>query len=77
MGVSPDPEKCAIIKEWPAPKSNSEVKSFLQTVQFNAKFMGGEHGEATYPELTAPLRALTKKYARFRWGKEEDSHLTS
>ena len=72
-GVSADPEKCPIIKEWPAPKSTSEVKSFLQTTQFNAKFMGGEAGEATYPELTAPLRALTKKYARFRWGNLEDT----
>ena len=43
-GMSPDKEKCKIIKEWPAPTSNSEVKSFLQTVQFNAKFMGGEPG---------------------------------
>ena len=71
-GVSPDPEKCRIIKNWPAPKNGSEVKSFLQTVQFNAKFMGGEAGESTYPELTAPLRNLTKKYARFRWGKTEE-----
>ena len=73
MGVSADPEKCGIIKEWPAPKNTSEVKSFLQTAQFNAKFMGGESGEPTYPELTAPLRALTKKYARFRWGVSEDT----
>ena len=39
-GMSPDPEKYAVIKNWPAPKSNKEVKSFLQTVQFNAKFLG-------------------------------------
>ena len=47
LGVSPDPEKCSIIKKWPAPKNTSEVKSFLQTVQFNAKFMGGGTGEPT------------------------------
>ena len=70
--MSPDPEKCRVIKEWPAPTSNSEVKSFLQTVQFNAKFMGGEPGQKSYPELTEPLRALTKKYARFTWGKREN-----
>ena len=38
--VSPDPEKCAVIRNWPPLKSNAEVKSFLQTVQFNSKFMG-------------------------------------
>ena len=72
-GMSTDPEKCRVIKDWPAPKSNAEVKSFLQAVQFNAKFLGGEPGEISYPELTEPLRALTKKYARFRWGNKEDS----
>ena len=59
--MSPDPEKCAIIKNWPAPSSCKEVKSFLevknflQTIQFNAKFLGAEKaGEKTYPELTGP-----------------------
>ena len=44
----------------------------MQTVQFNAKFLGGEAGEASYPELTEPLRILTKKYSRFRWGNQEE-----
>ena len=72
-GMSPDPEKCKVIQDWPAPNSKSEVKSFLQTVQFNSKFLGGQAGEASYPELTEPLRAITKKYARFRWGEREES----
>ena len=71
-GMSPDPEKCKGIKEWPSPKSTSEVKSFLQTVQFNAKFLTGMAGEASYPELTQPLRNLTKKHARFSWGSVEE-----
>ena len=70
-GMSPDPEKCTVIGNWPAPKSCSEVKSFLQTVQFNAKFLGGEPGELSYPEITEPLRALTKKNAHFQWGPKE------
>jgi len=65
-GVSPDPSKCDAIKQWPAPKSNKEIKSFLQTVQFNAKFLGGETGEKSYPELT-------KKNAIFRWSNIEDA----
>ena len=70
-GMSTDPSKCQIIRDWPAPQSKSEVKSFLQTVQFNAKFLGGENGEISYPELTEPLRVLTRKFARFRWGERE------
>ena len=72
-GMSPDPEKCSIIKQWPAPKSATEVKSFLQTVQFNSKFLTGQAGEVSYPELTKPLRDLTKKNAKFRWTDEEES----
>ena len=70
-GMSPDPQKCSVIRNWPAPNSCTEVKSFLQTVQFNAKFLGGEPGELSYPEITEPLRALTKKNAHFHWGPRE------
>ena len=64
-GMSPDPEKCKIIKEWPLPKACNEVKSFLQTVQFNAKFLGGKVGQASYPEVTETLRILTRKNTQF------------
>ena len=71
-GMSPDPAKCEVIRNWPAPVTCSEVKSFLQTVQFHAKFLGAsKEGELTYPELTKPLRELTKKHARFVWGSRE------
>ena len=72
-GMSPDPDKCSIIKQWPAPKSAAEVKSFLQTVQFNSKFLTGQPGEISYPELTKPLRDLTKKNVKFKWTELEDS----
>ena len=73
-GMSPDPEKCEVIKNWPAPLSCTEVKSFLQTVQFHAKFLGAsEAGELSYQELTQPLREMTKKHARFVWGSREAS----
>ena len=48
-----------------------EVKSFLQTAQFNAKFLAGRHEDISYPELTKPLRDLTKKNIRFHWGQEQ------
>ena len=72
--MSHDPEKCSIIKNWPAPKRSLEVKSFLQTVQFNSKFLGGKPGElVSYPELTEPLQALTRKNARLIWGTSESA----
>ena len=55
-GMSKDPEKAAVIRNWPAPKSVRDIKSFLQTCQFNAVYMAAEEdGEMNYPELTAPL----------------------
>ena len=74
-GVSPDPEKCAVIRNWPSSKSNAEVKNFLQTVQFNSKFMGRGPGEFSYLEVTKPLRALTKKNARVICGETERCQL--
>ena len=70
-GMSTDPDKCKVIRNWPAPVNCNEVKSFLQTVQFNAKFLGCKTGELFYPDLTEPLRAMTKKNAHFIWGKRE------
>jgi hypothetical protein len=70
-GMSPDPEKCQIIKDWAAPTNCSEVKSFLQTVQFNKKFLSGKDGAKSFPDVTEPLRRLTKKNSRFRWGTEQ------
>jgi hypothetical protein len=50
-GMSPDPEKTAIIRTWPAPLTVRDVKSFLQTVQFNSAYLGAEApGELNYAE---------------------------
>ena len=62
-----DPAKSAVIKEWPAPKTVKEVKSLLQTLQFNRVYMGAENpGEMDYPELTHPFRELTKSKVKFK-----------
>ena len=66
QGMSPDPSKTKMIKDWPAPTCKSEVKSFLQTVQFCAVFMKPGPGR-TYADVTSPLRKLTAKQVRFKW----------
>ena len=73
-GMEADPEKTRLIREWPAPKTVKDVKSFLQTVQFNAVYMAAEEGEKNYAELTAPLRALTKQKVKFTWTKEHNEN---
>ena len=69
QGMSPDPSKVAIIKDWPAPKDKAEVKSFLQTVQFCSGFMRPDTGE-TYSDITKPLRELTTHGKWFKWSEE-------
>ena len=52
-----------------------DVKSFLQTVQFNAVYMAAEEpGETHFPELTAPLRDLTKRKVKFSWTARHQKH---
>ena len=69
QGMFPDPDKVEHIKAWPRPEDKDAVKSFLQTVQFCARYMREEDGE-TYANITAPLRELTKTNVRFVWSKE-------
>ena len=70
-GISLDPEERSIIKNWPAPKSSSEVKSFLWTIQCNSKLLGGKPGELSYSEVTEPLQALTRKMLGL-YGEQEN-----
>ena len=72
-GMPPDPQKWKIIQNWPQPTSCGEVRSFLQTVQFNAKFLSGKGSDLSYPELTEPLRKLTRKNAKFYWGPNQSN----
>ena len=74
-GMSDDPDKVKVIKEWPAPKTVRDVKSFLQTCQFNSVYLAAEKdGEMNYPALTAPLRELTRKRTKFQWTQKHQRH---
>ena len=73
QGMSPDPRKVEIIKNWVRPEDKAAVKSFLQTVQFNSGYMRPGEGK-TYSDITKPLRELTRQGVRFVWSQDcEDS----
>ena len=63
--MSADPAKIETIVRLEPPKNASEVKSFLQMCQYNALFMFG--GQATYSDITAPLRNLLRKAEPYVW----------
>ena len=76
QGMSADPAKVEMIRGWSRPADKSEVKSFLQTVQFCQVFMRPDQtaGPRTYSDITLPLRRLTVKNMKFKWTQEcEDS----
>eukprot|EP00112_Aurelia_sp_Birch-Aquarium-sp1_P010952 Seg2314.7 transcript_id=Seg2314.7/GoldUCD/mRNA.D3Y31 product="Transposon Tf2-3 polyprotein" pseudo=true protein_id=Seg2314.7/GoldUCD/D3Y31 len=60
-GRKPDPEKCAALQQASPPSSKDELISFLCMVRANADFI------PDLAAMTANLRNLTKKHAKFHW----------
>ena len=63
-GVRTDPEKVAAVKEWPVPKSVTEVRSFLGPYTYYRRFV------KDFANIASPLHHLTRKGARFCWDAE-------
>ena len=57
-----DPAKAQVVKVWPSPRTVKEVKSLLQTLQYNAVYMA------------APLRHLTKQQVKFKCKDEMEKN---
>ena len=72
-GVTADREKIQAIVAGGRPENIEDVRSFLMACQYNAKFLF-DHPEVqeTYEEVTAPLRVLLKKNAKFSWDTEQE-----
>ena len=69
QGMAVDTERKQVIRDWKRPGDKKEVKSFLQTVAFCRVFMRPAQGR-TYADVTAPLRQITAKHAKFRWTQQ-------
>lgn len=64
-GVKPKHDKVKAVKDFRAPASAEEVRSFLGLVNYVGKFV------PNLATVTEPLRRLTKKEVRFEWGHEQ------
>uniref|UniRef100_A0A2N9EMT7 Reverse transcriptase n=1 Tax=Fagus sylvatica TaxID=28930 RepID=A0A2N9EMT7_FAGSY len=65
-GIAVDEEKVKAIKEWPTPKSITEVRSFHGLASFYRRFV------KDFSTLAAPLTEIVKKSVGFKWGSEQD-----
>ena len=53
------------------------IRSFLQACSYNAKFAFDHTQPHTYQEITAPLRELLEKGARFVWTQRREESYQS
>ncbi|KAI3794930.1 hypothetical protein L1987_37571 [Smallanthus sonchifolius] len=67
-GIHVDPAKIEAVKNWNAPKTPSEVRSFLGLVGYYRRFI------LNFSRIALPLTTLTQKNHTFDWGpKQEDA----
>ena len=60
-GVSTEPEKVQVVKDWPTPTCVKEVRSFVGLVSYYRRFI------ANFSKIAKPLYKLTEKHCDFSW----------
>ena len=60
-GISVDPAKIEAVNNWRAPKSVTEIRSFLGLAGYYRRFVEG------FSKLAAPLTALMRKDKKYEW----------
>ena len=66
-GLHPDPENVAKVRDCPVPRTTKDIKSVIGLASYYRKFIQG------FAKIAAPLHALMKKNARFRWTEEHQT----
>ena len=56
-GIHTDPAKIEVVRDWPIPRTQTQVRSFLGLATYYRRFIRG------FAEVAAPLHHLTRK----RW----------
>ncbi|GJY53956.1 putative reverse transcriptase domain-containing protein [Tanacetum coccineum] len=65
-GIHVDPSKIKAVKNWEAPRTPSEVRSFLGLAGYYRRFI------ENLSKLAKPLTLLTQKHKEYIWGEEQE-----
>uniref|UniRef100_A0A3B3QC10 Gypsy retrotransposon integrase-like protein 1 n=1 Tax=Paramormyrops kingsleyae TaxID=1676925 RepID=A0A3B3QC10_9TELE len=65
-GIRADPAKIKVVQEWPVPRNQTEVRSFVGLASYYRRFIKG------FAEIARPLHQLTEKGRRFKWSPDCD-----
>ena len=65
-GIHVDPSKIEAVKNWKAPTTPSEIRSFLGLAGYYRRFI------ANFSKIAKPLTMLTQKNKKYEWGDEQE-----
>ncbi|GJS27096.1 putative nucleotidyltransferase, ribonuclease H [Tanacetum coccineum] len=65
-GIHVDPSKIEAVKNWKAPTTPSEIRSFLGLAGYYRCFI------ANFSKIAKPLTSLTQKNKKYEWGVEQE-----
>ncbi|GKA43126.1 putative reverse transcriptase domain-containing protein [Tanacetum coccineum] len=65
-GIHVDPSKIEAVKNWEAPRTPSEVRSFLGLAGYYRRFI------ENFSKIAKPLTILTQKNKTYVWGEEQE-----
>ncbi|GKF58670.1 putative reverse transcriptase domain-containing protein, partial [Tanacetum coccineum] len=66
-GIHVDPSKIEAVKNWKAPRTPTEVRSFLGLAGYYRRFIDN------FSKIAKSLTILTQKFKTFDWGEEQES----
>ncbi|KAJ0466689.1 putative nucleotidyltransferase, Ribonuclease H [Helianthus annuus] len=65
--IHADPSKVESIKNWPAPRTPTEIRQFLGLAGYYRRFI------KDFSKIAQPLTSLTQKGVTYRWGEAQES----
>ncbi|GJR70053.1 putative reverse transcriptase domain-containing protein [Tanacetum coccineum] len=65
-GIHVDPSKIKAVKNWKAPRTPTEVRSFLELARYYRRFI------ENFSKIAKSLTILTQKSKTFDWGEEQE-----